>query len=114
MAPRSDSVSAAAGTAENGQTAREEGRGVGRADQGGGAMTNRPKVQRAKLAYENQEFLESWHGRGLRILSEYFEPLGRFSRAKIRDTIVFFGSARIEETGPMARYYHDARELASL
>jgi hypothetical protein len=77
-------------------------------------MSERARLQRAKLAYENSEFLESWNGRGLRILSEYLEPLDRFSRAKIRDTIVFFGSARIEETGPMAQYYHDARELAGL
>jgi len=77
-------------------------------------MSNKPRLQKAKLAYENTEFLESWHGRSLRILSEYLEPLGRFSRSKIRDTIVFFGSARIGETGPMSRYYHDARELASL
>jgi len=77
-------------------------------------MSEKLKIGRARLAYENGEFLESWNGRGLRILSEYLEPLDRFSRSKIRDTIVFFGSARIEETGPMARFYHDARELASL
>jgi uncharacterized protein (TIGR00730 family) len=77
-------------------------------------MNGKQKVGRAHLAYENREFLESWNGRGLRILSEYLEPLDRFSRSKIRDTIVFFGSARVEESGPMARYYHDARELAGL
>jgi uncharacterized protein (TIGR00730 family) len=77
-------------------------------------MSGKQRLQRAPLAYANGEFLESWNGRGLRILSEYLEPLDRFSRAKIRDTIVFFGSARIDETGPMARFYHDARELASL
>ncbi len=77
-------------------------------------MSEKPRLERAHLAYENREFLESWNGRGLRILSEYLEPLDRFSRSKIKDTIVFFGSARIEETGPMSRFYHDARELASL
>ena len=33
--------------------------------------------------------------RPLRILSEYLEPLSHFRRQRIRDTIVFFGSARI-------------------
>ncbi len=77
-------------------------------------MSKKQKLNKAHLAYENKEFLESWHGRSLRILSEYLEPLGRFSRAKIRDTIVFFGSARITEDGPMGQYYRDARELSRL
>src|SRR5690606_26560356 len=49
-----------------------------------------------------------------RILSEYLAPLDHFRREKIRDTVVFFGSARITEDGPMSRYYHEARELARL
>src|SRR5271165_1745221 len=49
---------------------------------------------RAPLAYENKKFLDSPDGRILRILSEYQEPLSRFRRARIQDTIVFFGSAR--------------------
>jgi uncharacterized protein (TIGR00730 family) len=32
----------------------------------------------------------------------------------VRDTIVFFGSARVREDGPLGRYYHEARELARL
>src|SRR6476661_3119663 len=48
----------------------------------------------APLAYLNQEFLNSPDGRLLRILSEYSEPLSRFRREKIQDTVVFFGSAR--------------------
>src|SRR5882757_4233381 len=46
------------------------------------------------LAYLNPEFLNSPDGRILRILSEYQEPLSRFRREKIQDTVVFFGSAR--------------------
>jgi uncharacterized protein (TIGR00730 family) len=55
---------------------------------------NQPK--RAPLAYENATFLKSPDGRVLRILSEYAEPLARFRREQIQDTVVFFGSARFE------------------
>jgi uncharacterized protein (TIGR00730 family) len=50
--------------------------------------------KRAPLAYENEVFLNSPDGRILRILSEYMEPLARFRREQIQDTVVFFGSAR--------------------
>jgi uncharacterized protein (TIGR00730 family) len=46
------------------------------------------------LAYQNETFLDSPDGRILRILSEYVEPLSRFRREQIQDTVVFFGSAR--------------------
>ena len=64
------------------------------------------------VAYKNDEFLDSPAARSLRILSEYLEPLDHFRREQIRDTIVFFGSARITDDGPMGAYYRDARELA--
>lgn len=48
----------------------------------------------AALAYENPAFLNSPEGRVIRILSEYSEPLARFRRERIQDTVVFFGSAR--------------------
>jgi uncharacterized protein (TIGR00730 family) len=58
-------------------------------------MPRTPKpVAPAPLAYENQAFLNSPDGRNLRILSEYSEPLARFRHERIRDTVVFFGSAR--------------------
>src|SRR5690349_21565304 len=47
------------------------------------------------LAYLNAEFLESAEARPIRILSEYLEPLRRFKEQKIQDTVVFFGSARV-------------------
>src|SRR5258705_1697336 len=50
----------------------------------------------APLAYENEQFLKSPDGRVLRILSEYIEPLARFRREQIQDTVVFFGSARFQ------------------
>src|ERR1700680_4099113 len=48
------------------------------------------------LAYHHPEFLESAEARPIRILSEYLEPLGRFKDQKIQDTVVFFGSARVD------------------
>jgi uncharacterized protein (TIGR00730 family) len=108
-------------------------------------------LPRSLLAYENPDFLESADGRIVRILSEYSEPLARFKREQIRDTVVFFGSARfhsrayaegmqaesiemlanqgsvqrapvdelpeadrIQAALSMAKYYEDARKLASL
>jgi hypothetical protein len=105
-------------------------------------MTDR--LQPAPLAYKNEPFLNSPDGRILRILAEYQEPLARFRREQIQDTVVFFGSARfqggeaarknlaaIEKNDlkkpqqdkdmkrahaavDMARYYEDARRLAFL
>lgn len=56
--------------------------------------TKVPQNNRSPLAYENKKFLNSPDGRILRILAEYQEPLARFRRERIQDTIVFFGSAR--------------------
>ncbi len=50
-------------------------------------------LQAAPLAYENPGFLNSADGRLIRIVSEYLEPLARFRREQIQDTVVFFGSA---------------------
>jgi uncharacterized protein (TIGR00730 family) len=101
------------------------------------------KLKPAPLAYENDNFLGSADGRILRILSEYAEPLSRFRREQIQDTVVFFGSARFHSRADaqttlagieknagdpaqqsllkramagldMARYYEDARRLAFL
>lgn len=46
-------------------------------------------------AFENPRFTNSPDARPLRILSEYLEPASRLAKSRIRDTIVFFGSARI-------------------
>ncbi len=69
---------------------------------------------RRPLAYREEAFLQSPDSRPLRILSEYLWPLSHFQEEKIQDTVVFFGSARIQEEGPLARYYREARELARL
>jgi hypothetical protein len=55
------------------------------------------------LAYLYPEFLESAEARPIRILSEYLEPLRRFKEQKIQDTVVFFGSARVDSRERAAR-----------
>ena len=67
---------------------------------------------KSALAYRNLQFLDTPDARSLRILSEYLYPLSHFRQQKIHDTIVFFGSARTHEMGPLARYYNEARALA--
>ena len=59
-----------------------------------GESQDQPRLDPAPLAYLNPEYLNSPDGRILRILAEYAEPLSRFRREKIQDTVVFFGSAR--------------------
>ncbi|MCZ6721809.1 MAG: LOG family protein [Proteobacteria bacterium] len=89
----------------------------------------------ALKAYKNEAFIESREARVLRILAEYMEPEARFRKFQVRDTIVFFGSARAiprdvaareleaardggkdveaaERRCQLSRYYEDARELA--
>ncbi|HVR63676.1 MAG TPA: TIGR00730 family Rossman fold protein [Polyangia bacterium] len=68
----------------------------------------------ATLAYRDQRFLDTADARPLRILAEYLAPLRAFREQRVQDTVVFFGSARIAETGPFAGYYAEARELARL
>ncbi|MGA7886405.1 MAG: TIGR00730 family Rossman fold protein [Acidobacteriaceae bacterium] len=51
-------------------------------------------LESAPLAYENEGFLNGPDGRIIRIMAEYSEPLARFRRERIQDTVVFFGSAR--------------------
>ena len=67
---------------------------------------------RAPLAYQNEEFLKGPDGRPFRILAEYLEPLSHFERARIQNTVVFFGSARVGQEGLLGQYYTDARDVA--
>ncbi len=48
------------------------------------------------LAYQDRVFMESTAARPLRILAEYIDPINRLRRAGVGDTIVMFGSARIQ------------------
>jgi uncharacterized protein (TIGR00730 family) len=68
----------------------------------------------SRIAYLDKAFVEGDAGRPLRILAEYLEPLETFRREQIKDTIVFFGSARAGENGPLRSYYEDARTLARM
>jgi uncharacterized protein (TIGR00730 family) len=75
---------------------------------------NRPKVETPPVPYKNLAFLERREGRPIRILAEFLHPHAEFERERVHDTIVFFGSARITEDGPLARYYQEARQLARM
>lgn len=66
------------------------------------------------LSYHDETFLDSDEGRPLRILAEYLRPLQAFRKEQVHDMIVFFGSARLRQDGPMGLYYEAARELARL
>ena len=67
-----------------------------------------------ELAYQDASFMAGDDARPLRILAEYIAPMAAFQRARICDTIVFFGSARITPDGPLGKYYDAARETARL
>jgi uncharacterized protein (TIGR00730 family) len=65
-------------------------------------------------AYKNLGFLNSPAARTIRILCEYEEPEKRFREQKVRDTIVFYGSARSRPPLVAADMLaHAQRELAS-
>ncbi len=68
------------------------------------------KLKPALLAYQNEPFLNSPDGRILRLLSEYSEPLSRFRREQIQDTVVFFGSARIHSRDNAKNRLTEVRE----
>ncbi len=71
--------------------------------------------QRAEKAYLNQAFLTSPEARIVRVLSEYIEPRSRLAHARVKDTIVFFGSARVlspEEADAEIHQLENARALA--
>lgn len=55
------------------------------------------KLSKNPKAYENKRFLNGPDARTIRILAEYLEPLQRFRRYGIKDTIVFYGSARTKD-----------------
>ncbi|MCL4691219.1 MAG: TIGR00730 family Rossman fold protein [Candidatus Hydrogenedentes bacterium] len=50
-------------------------------------------------AYKNLNFLKSPDAREIRVLCEFMEPESRFRKMRVKDTIVFFGSARIVSSG---------------
>ena len=92
--------------------------------------------KKPEAAYKNMGFLNSASARTLRILSEYLEPQSRLQWQEVKDTIVFFGSARFCDTETAGRrlaeantadeirqakrmqasirYYEEARRLSSM
>ena len=70
-----------------------------------------------QMAYLNKEFMESDAGRPLRILSEFYEPQQVFEQEEIKNSIVFFGSARTlppDEIKKRRKGCKDKKELARL
>jgi len=61
------------------------------------------------LAYHNERFINSEHGRSVRIMSEFLASKAILDDNKIEKTIVIFGSAR---TKPESKYYQAANSLA--
>ncbi len=64
--------------------------------------------RRPEKAYKNLEFLSSHDARPIRILAELYEPLSRFRAQGVRNTVVFFGSARIH---PLAEAHRQHRAI---
>lgn len=67
----------------------------------------------APKAYKNAEFLNSPQARTLRILAEYLEPESRFEKYNIQDTVVFFGSARIQPPEQATRHLDGLRKAGA-
>jgi uncharacterized protein (TIGR00730 family) len=66
----------------------------------------RPKPQHApKAPHEDRAFMSSTPARPIRILAEYIHPLTQLKQEGIGDTIVMFGSARIESHETAAARY---------
>lgn len=68
--------------------------------------------QKPPKAYKDLEFLNSPDARLVRILAEFLGPQRRFRLEQIRDTIVFFGSARIVPKQQALREYRVLRRKA--
>ena len=62
------------------------------------------RLDKAKKAYKNLDFLDSSDARVIRILSELLEPMKRFRNQNINNTIVFFGSARTKSPLEAKKY----------
>ncbi len=75
---------------------------------------NKQKFMEKQRLYYDKKFLGSMSGRPIRILSEYLFPLESFNKHQIDSTIVFFGSARIENKNntPINKYYSKAKDLS--
>ena len=61
-------------------------------------------------AYNNKEFLNGQAARPIRVLCELIEPEERLKENEVKDTIVFFGSARPKPQEVIDRELNDFRE----
>jgi len=65
-----------------------------------------------KAPHENRAFMESTPARPIRILAEYIHPLAQLKKEGIGDTIVMFGSARIESHETAAARYTRLKDMS--
>jgi uncharacterized protein (TIGR00730 family) len=68
-------------------------------------------LPKAVKAYNDFEFLNSPDGRVLRMLAEFLGPQRRFRQEGVKDTIVFFGSARIKSREEAQAKVKEVRKL---
>ncbi len=61
-------------------------------------------------AYNNLEFINSPDARLIRVMCEFLEPMRRFRKMAVRDTIVFFGSARTLTPEVAKKNYKDLQQ----
>jgi uncharacterized protein (TIGR00730 family) len=66
-------------------------------------MTMPKRKPKPPKAYKNLDFLNSPEARIVRMMTEFLEPQKRLRQAKVADTIVVFGSARIKPPREAAR-----------
>ena len=73
----------------------------------------RQSTKKLVKAYHNRGFLNSADARAIRILAEYLEPLHRLRKQGIKDTVVFYGSARVISQNQADReFYRIQAEIA--
>src|SRR6201997_3166579 len=89
MAARHHGFPKTAGVVEDSETIGEASRQHSNRRDWFAMIDQSPDNGRRPVAYLNETFLESPDARGLRILSEYLEPLSHFRDEKIQDTVVF-------------------------
>jgi uncharacterized protein (TIGR00730 family) len=75
-------------------------------------MSRRSTRPQPKLAYDDPKFMDSLVARPLRILAEYIDPLNRLRLANVSDTVVMFGSARIQSRDRALLHLKEVRRRA--
>ena len=73
-------------------------------------MPRPPRHKELNPPYRDSVFMESHPARPVRILTEYIDPLERMRREKIGDTVVLFGSARVQSREKAQAYLQRLRK----